>query len=175
MIPADLPNRRNIELKARYDDLSRARRLCQGIDARDAGLLVQTDTYFNVAKGRLKLREIEPKEAQLIWYSRSNHAQSRASEYVIVPVSDPTALKHILSLSLGVLTQIHKQRELLLWQNVRIHLDQVDGLGTFVEFEAVLSPIDDEASGHARIAELRKSLLIQEEDLIQGSYSDLKG
>jgi predicted adenylyl cyclase CyaB len=78
-----------------------------------------------------------------------------------------------LASSLGVLVEVRKQRKLLLWQNVRIHLDQVEGLGSFIEFEAVLSDEAPESAGHEQLAYLCKHLSIQEKDHVSGSYADL--
>src|SRR6185369_8587441 len=80
---------KNIEVKARCADLVAARRAARQIGARQQGLLLQTDTYFNVRRGRLKLREIRGERAELIWYQRPNRAAARDSDYVIVPVADP--------------------------------------------------------------------------------------
>jgi len=168
------PNR-NIELKAQCRDLKSARDLALGIGARDAGVLVQTDTYFHVANGRLKLREIESHHAELIWYDRPNHSDSRASNYHLVPIPDPALLKISLAAAVGVRGQVKKCRQLLLWRNVRIHLDDVEQLGTFIEFEAVLSDVETEAEGHERLRELSERLGIEDADRIAVSYSDLLG
>src|SRR5262245_49125252 len=119
---------RNIELKARCNDLQKAHERCRSIGAQDAGLLVQLDTYFHVPHGRLKLRQIEGAHSELISYNRSDHPQARPSDYRIVPISDPVGLKEALRAALGILIQVKKRRQLLLWENVRIHLDQVEGL-----------------------------------------------
>ena len=84
------------------------------IGASDEGWLHQTDTYFQVPQGRLKLREEGP-VAQLIFYERANETVARESRYRLVPVSDPTGLKDALSDALGVLIVVEKSRRLLLW------------------------------------------------------------
>src|SRR4051812_11145747 len=93
---------RNIELKARCQELHQARKVFLEMGAREAGVLIQTDTYFRVPNGRLKLREIESDHAELIWYDRPNYAESRTSTYFLVRVPDPTAMKLTLSAALGV-------------------------------------------------------------------------
>lgn len=128
--------RRNIELKARDPDPDRSLQVSLEIGASDKGWLYQTDTYFRVPHGRLKLRE-EGAIAQLISYERANETVARESRYRLVPVGDPAGLKDALSDALGVLVVVEKSRRLLLWQGVRIHLDEVRGLGSFIEIEVV--------------------------------------
>ena len=164
---------RNIELKARCRELRHARKVFLEMGAREAGVLIQTDTYFRVPNGRLKLREIESEHCELIWYDRPNNAESRTSTYFLVRVPDPTGMKLTLTAALGVRGQIRKRRELLLWHNVRIHLDEVDDLGNFVEFEAVMGPGEIEAMGHERLKELSQKLEITAGDCVAFSYSDL--
>ena len=168
--------RRNIELKARCPDLAAASRAARAIGARDAGLLVQTDSYFQVPRGRLKLRETDGKPAELIWYVRPNETSFRGSDYYVLPVPEPAATRAALSAALGLRGVVAKRRELMLWHNVRIHLDQVDRLGSFIEFEAVVGGDDaDEATSHQRLAELARALHVRDEDRIAVSYSDLLG
>lgn len=171
-MPLSATPRRNIELKARIDSLEAARAVCRqfaNLKAEEH----QTDTYFRCSQGRLKLRERNPEPAQLVAYSRSDAAAPRASDYWLVPVLDPAALKAALSTALGVLVVVEKEREIFLYRNVRIHLDCVTGLGEFVEFEAVLSPGDDEPAAAALVAELAQRLVVDPHDRVDRSYSDL--
>jgi adenylate cyclase, class 2 len=134
--------RRNIEFKARDPDPARSLQVSLDVGAQDEGWLHQTDTYFRVRHGRLKLRE-EGAVAQLISYERDDRALARESRYRIVAVSDPTGLRDALSAALGVLVVVEKSRRLLLWHGVRIHLDEVRSLGSFIEIEAVADPSSD--------------------------------
>ena len=165
--------RRNVELKAKYEDLEQARTLATALGARFLGVLHQRDTYFAVPKGRLKLRETEKEEAVLIWYDRPNRTDSRLSRYHLVPVQEPDWLKQTLKAALGLRTIVEKKRELYQYRNVRIHLDQVQGLGNFLEFEAVLEPQHRESHGHSLLADLRQLFEISEDDLLAQSYSEL--
>jgi adenylate cyclase class 2 len=165
--------KRNIELKARCVDLERARRAAESLGATFSGILDQCDTYFAAPHGRLKLRETAGLPAELIWYERPNDVESRASDYRLVRVDDARGLRDALTAALGGREVVRKRRELWLWENVRIHLDAVEGLGTFVEFEAVMTDGDDDAAGHAKLAKLRAALGIGEGDLIASSYADL--
>jgi len=74
---------------------------------------------------------------------------------------------------LGTTADVLKTRGLLLWRGVRIHLDDVDGLGTFVELEAVVGPAGDEAECAARVAELRVALGIEDEHVESEGYAAL--
>ena len=170
--PFDAP-RRNIELKSRCADLVRARDAALRLGATDAGVLEQTDTYFHCTTGRLKLRETTGRHAELIAYARPNHADVRASDYHVIPIESPDQLKRGLAAALGVRVVVIKRRELLLWHNVRLHLDRVEGLGSFVEFEAVLSDGEDEAAAYQRVQTLRAALELRPQDRIATSYSDL--
>jgi predicted adenylyl cyclase CyaB len=165
--------RRNLELKARYADLDLAAERAQELGARDAGLEVQTDTYFRVPTGRLKLREIEGKETFLIGYVRPDQSSARHSNYHLVPVEDPAALKAALTDTLGVRGVVAKRRRIWLWENVRIHLDEVTGLGTFIEFEAVITSPAEEAAAPGQLDRLSHLLKINANDRLAPSYADL--
>ena len=166
--------RRNLELKARCSDLATARQRALGLGAKPAGLLIQCDTYFHVPTGRLKLRTIEGETAQLICYERPDQTGTRTCSYYLAPVPDAEAMRALLAVALGVRGEVRKRRELLLWHNVRIHLDTVDGLGRFIEFEAVLGPEDDEATSIDRLHELIAALEIRDSDTLAGSYADMR-
>jgi adenylate cyclase, class 2 len=167
--------RHNLELKARHADLTAARAAAFLLGARPAGVEEQTDTYFRVPNGRLKLREIAGQPAVLIFYERPDEHSARLSGYLLVPVPDPALLKGALTAALGIRGVVHKRREILLWHNVRIHLDEVADLGTFVEFEAVLGKGAEESVAATRLEELGSALKIQAADHVAASYADLLG
>jgi adenylate cyclase class 2 len=169
------PLLKNIELKARCGDLAAAVASIQTLSLIDTGVQHQIDTYFHVPHGRLKLREIVGVRAELIWYDRSNQAISRKSEYRLTPVSHPAELKASLAAAMGVRGEVVKHRHVLLWHNVRIHLDDVQSLGTFIEFEAVMTAGEDESTAHARLKQLCEMMKIALVDYLDKSYSDLLG
>jgi predicted adenylyl cyclase CyaB len=136
---------------------------------------MQTDTYFRVPNGRLKLRRIQGLADELIWYERPDQSEARICRYVRVPVPGADLLQTALAAALGVRGEVCKRREIFLWHNVRIHLDDVTGLGFFLEFEAVLSPQDTEAAAHQHLKDLRRELAIGDSDTCDGSYADLLG
>ena len=165
--------RRNIELKARLADPAAALRIAEGLATSDLGTMRQVDTYFHCASGRLKLRERDGRAAELIAYQRGDQPQPKASDYRLVPVPDAAALQAALAAALGVRAVVSKQRRVLLWNNVRIHLDEVQLLGSFLEFEAVLADDMDDRRGHAQLAELSARFGIEPRDLESRSYVDL--
>ena len=185
---ADGRAHRNLELKARCPDLAAAHRAARRLGAADGGVLQQRDTYFRVpvgpslagsaglslagSAGRLKLREMGER-AELIFYSRDESGADRWSDYRVAPVSDPAALSTLLGAALGVRGVVAKRRHLYLWRNCRIHLDDVDSLGTFLEFE-VLSRGDQE-DDRARLSALMASFAIAPGATIPVSYADLLG
>lgn len=164
---------RNIELKARLTDLPAARKIAEALATHRLGVQHQVDTYFHARHGRLKLREIDGLAAQLVCYQRADETGPKSSDYQLVPVGNPQTLKAALRAALGVRCVVDKRREIFLVDNVRIHLDDVVGLGTFLEFEAVLGANVDDAAGHAQVDRLMQAFHIAPADLVRGSYGEL--
>jgi homotetrameric cytidine deaminase len=162
--------RRNVELKALDPDPARSLAVCRELGAEDRGMIRQRDTYFRAQEGRLKLREEQPGGAVLVQYDRPDGAQARESRYRLVPVEDAEGLREALDAALGTLVVVDKERHLLLWEGVRIHLDRVEGLGTFVELEGVAPPESDLSAERERVARLSEALEIRE--VLPDSYSD---
>ena len=170
MVAAVSAPRRNVELKALDPDPARSLAVCRELGAEDKGILRQRDTYFRTRSGRLKLREQEPGGATLIQYDRPDAAQARESRYRLTAIDEPDELRASLAAALGTLVVVDKQRHLLLWEGVRIHLDSVDGLGSFVELEGVAPPESDLSDEQEKVARLREALGIEE--VLTDSYSD---
>jgi homotetrameric cytidine deaminase len=164
--------RRNIELKASDPDPERSLAVVLGLGARDRGMMHQRDTYFRVTSGRLKLREEQPGGAMLVQYDRVDGDEARESRYRLVPVEDPRQMLAVLEASLGTLAVVEKDRRLLLWQNVRIHLDRVKDLGNFLELEGVATADSDLADELDRVTRLTEALAIPPERILRNSYSD---
>ncbi len=162
--------RRNVELKAIDPDPARSLAVCRELGAEDRGVLRQRDTYFRARSGRLKLREEEPGGAVLIQYDRPDAAQARESRYRLTRVQDPGELLASLDAALGTLVVVDKERHLFLWDGVRIHLDSVQGLGSFVELEGVAAPESDLGAEREKVARLQRELGIEE--VLTDSYSD---
>lgn len=179
----------NFELKARCADLAQARERARALATRWLGEDRQVDTYFETAPGgprgeahgagragRLKLRESSLSGAQLVVYLRPDAPRARRSDYVVIPVPEPERTRELLAALLGVRRVVRKRREIGLFENVRIHLDRVEGLGDFLELEAVW---DGDGAGEAeqarKVAFLRERLAIRDTDLVAASYEGLLG
>lgn len=163
----------NVEIKARSADPEDIRRFLTANNAEFKGLDEQSDTYFNVANGRLKLREGKI-ENNLIYYERNNQQGPKKSHFKLVRVEDATGLKEALTESLGVKVVVKKKREIYYIGNVKFHIDEVPGLGSFVEIEAgnILADLsDDELQQQCDF--YMQQFKIRPEDLIEVSYSDL--
>jgi predicted adenylyl cyclase CyaB len=165
--------RRNVELKGRDRDPARSVAVCETLGADDHGELIQRDTYFIVTTGRLKLREETNNASHLISYVRADDLEERLSRYRLIEIEDAEGLKAALMESLGTRVVVCKRRRLFLWLDVRIHLDRVDGLGAFLEFEAVAPEHPDLADERKKVKHLREAFGIEHQDLIDRSYSDL--
>ena len=170
-----MDNRRNVEIKARLQNVESARNIAARLTAEPPDELNQIDTYFHCTHGRLKLRETLGQTAQLVSYDRDDRHNAKTSHYQLVDVANPQALKAALTAALGVRCVVDKRRELYRWKNVRIHLDTVVDLGTFLEFEAVLDRNDSEDVGRAHVEYLSTQFEIGPHDLVAGSYSELLG
>ena len=162
---------RNLEFKARLDGPQAALARARALGADLYGDLRQTDTYFNAPSGRLKLRETAGHQAELIFYHRDEAGSDRASDYEIAPSREPEALRDLLAHALGVMAVVKKRRTLLTLDAARIHLDNVDGLGHFIEFEVIVG--DDEDAAKQRIDWLIRELGFDWGDCVRASYLDL--
>ncbi len=163
----------NIEIKARCLNQDAIRDILKKEGADFRGTDHQIDTYFNVSNGRLKLRE-GTIENHLIFYDRKETKGLKESSILLYDSRPGSALKEILSRSLGVLAVVDKHREIYFIGNVKFHLDRVEGLGTFAEIEAIDS---DGSISKEQLSEqcdrYMKLFDIQKDDLVAASYSDL--
>jgi predicted adenylyl cyclase CyaB len=160
------------ELKARCDELDTVRRHLARHAAHEITLR-QTDTYFAVPRGRLKLREADGRGAQLIYYERDDVASIKPSRILLAHVAEPVAVTALLAAAVGVRSRVAKRREIWRWEGVQVHLDDVEHLGTFIELEqAVASPAElPGAASHLR--NLLDALALSPDALLALSYIDL--
>jgi len=162
---------KNLELKSLCASLPRAKRIARALGAVHQGTLRQVDTYFSVRSGRLKLREIDGEKFELIYYERVNAKKSRYSDYRIVPLTEPRSARDLFRVLFGISVVVRKKRTLFLYQNARIHIDSVERLGSFIEFEVVVNRGKKQA--RAMMQFLRKEFGIDRTSLVGGSYSDM--
>ena len=163
---------RNLEAKFRLDDLRKARGRALGIGYTQHSVLLQRDTFFRCASGKLKLRE-EASRAMLIYYGRCAAEALQLSTYEIVEIVDPENFRAMLAAAVGVIAEVRKERTVLMRANVRLHLDRVEELGEFGEIEAVIPDGCDPECSRAAVDELLAALQISRETLIDLSYFEL--
>jgi adenylate cyclase, class 2 len=163
----------NIEIKARCGNAEAIRNYLLQNNADYKGTDFQTDTYFIVAHGRLKLREGNI-ENNLIYYERSNESGPKSSHFQLVKVEDAAGLKAALAKANGIKQVVKKKREIYYIDNVKFHIDEVEGLGHFMEIEAgnlSINKTKDELQRQCNF--YLEQFGIKEEDMIAVSYSDM--
>jgi adenylate cyclase, class 2 len=163
----------NFEFKAKATNISLAEENLRSLNPLFAGEDHQTDTYFNVAKGRLKLREGNIENA-LIWYQRENIDGAKQSDILLYKHEPEEALKNILIKVHGIKTIIKKRRKIYYIDNVKFHFDKVNDLGEFLEVEAIdkdntigIQKLKDQCTYYANFFK------VNEKDYVQHSYSDM--
>jgi predicted adenylyl cyclase CyaB len=164
---------RNIEIKVRVPDLQAVRPTAQQLASQSLGADEQVDRYYEVAGAqRVKLRTSRRSAPALIRYARPETANVRASDYDISPVRDGDAGLCVVPKGAPIVT-VRKRREVFLVDNVRIHLDEVDGLGTFLELEPAVDAEHDEATCRRQIGEITRALGLEPSEFLRASYADL--
>jgi predicted adenylyl cyclase CyaB len=163
----------NIEIKARIDNPASIAATAAKMAAGPPTLILQDDTFFACAAGRLKLRDFLDGTGELIFYRRANERGPKQSFYVRSPTASPETLRESLSLAYGQRGRVRKRRTLFLIGRTRLHLDEVSGLGTFLELEVVLQDEESFDQGAREANELMKTLAIGAEQLVDCAYIDL--
>jgi predicted adenylyl cyclase CyaB len=166
---------KNIELKVVIDNPNQVQKILHKIGAKLKEHLYQVDTYFNCKEGRLKTREINHKNFQLIFYNRPNTENSKISDYKIIKLNkqELKEQKSYLEKNKGIKIKVIKKRELWIYKNTRIHLDKVNNLGNFLELETVVKnqkTLQQLIIEHGQIIKL---LGLVDYPVIGQSYSDL--
>jgi adenylate cyclase class 2 len=162
-----------IEFKAYCKNKEKIREILLSIGAESNGIDHQTDTYFHSKSGKLKLREGDI-ENNLIHYIREDKKGAKESQVNTYPTTPNSTLKEILEKTIGTASIVVKTREIYLINNVKFHIDTVNGLGDFIKIEAM------DTDGSIPVEKLQeqcnyyiKTLEINAKDLISESYSDL--
>lgn len=164
---------RNIECKIPCSDTSEVERRACDLGASFQWRRCQRDTYFPVPSGRLKLREVEGKWGEVIFYRRADTSGARESLYRITPEPDPEGMRALLASALGVIVTVTKTRTLYLLGSTRLHIDEVEELGSFVEIEDVVSGNAEEDDSNRRVEELAGRLGLDVSHSVPVSYADL--
>nr|XP_012148620.1 PREDICTED: uncharacterized protein LOC100875650 isoform X3 [Megachile rotundata] len=133
---------RNIEIKAKITNLSYTVSRIKQLTDTYCTVIKQHDTFFKVAEGRLKLRRFENGSGELIYYKRSNILGPKLCNYekAALEANACVEIKNILSASNGCIGTVEKTRQLYMVGQTRIHVDDVEGLGNFLELEISLVP-----------------------------------
>jgi len=163
----------NIEIKARLHDPEKTEAIVRQIADGEAEVIEQDDVFYSTPRGRLKLRTLAPDQGELIHYDRPDEVGPSSCEYTIANTSDPTALDTILCMTLGARGRIRKTRKLYMAGRTRIHLDDVEHLGHFLELEVVLNDNESPEAAQSEASALIKKLDIRDEDLVEYAYIDL--
>jgi predicted adenylyl cyclase CyaB len=164
---------RNVEIKARLTSRDELLRLITQLAHLPSEHFQQTDVFFAVPRGRLKLRRIASNRGELIQYERDDVSGPKLSSYSIVHTSEPAALEAALTAVFDVIGTVRKQRVVFHHGQTRVHLDEVEGLGEFVELEVVLRDGQSEQEGASIAQKIMAELGIGPERLITGAYIDL--
>ena len=163
----------NIEIKARARNFEEIRRRAEDLSDTPVEVIPQEDTFFNTPQGRLKLRLLGEVKGQLIYYTRPDQEGPKRSDYHISYTSDPANLKRVLELAYGIRGVVRKTRYLYLVGQTRVHLDDVEGLGKFMELEVVMQEGQSDAEGQAIAEGLMADLGLEKTDLLEGAYMDI--
>lgn len=163
----------NVEYKAELRDLELAGSICRALKAKYVGRFEQTDTYYRVTDARLKKRETVGHPTEYIFYHRADDSRPKISRYVIY--TEIEARERFGRSPMPVWVVVKKKRDLYMLENIRIHLDQVEGLGNFIEFEALVSPRRNTSKCQAALVKLREEFAGVMGEPISTSYSDMLG
>ena len=165
---------KNIELKVKVPNFHKVIKLLKKLGAKRQHSLEQIDTYFHSPCGRLKTREINQQSQELIYYQRPDLRESKISTYKVITLN-PAELELTKNI-LGRLYQkwiiVKKNRDLWLFKHTRVHLDNVQKLGYFIELETVANEIDIRSARREHNAIIRELQLLHFKR-ISHSYSDL--
>ncbi len=163
----------NVEIKARCQDPDRVRAILKKKNADFKGVDRQTDTYFRIPEGRLKLRRGNI-ENSLIFYNRPDQPGPKQARVSLATVPQDSPVEQVLTRALGVLVTVEKEREIYFIENVKFHIDNVRSLGSFVEIEAIdADQTIPKADLLNQCTQYMKLLAIKKQDLINCSYSDM--
>ncbi|XP_020909855.1 uncharacterized protein LOC110247732 [Exaiptasia diaphana] len=163
----------NVEIKARVHDLLELKARAKTLSGDTGTIIEQEDTFFDVPNGRLKLRCLKGRPSQLIYYERPDASGPKLSNYYIAETNQPKEMVVTLKHALGIKGVVKKKRVLYLIGQTRVHVDQVEGLGDFMELEVVLEEGQTTEYGQQIADVLMKKLGIDKGDLVTGAYMDL--
>ena len=163
----------NIEIKARVDDVEPLRKRIEALTHSEPEIIRQRDVFYKTQNGRLKLRYFDDDSAELIYYERTNASGASRSDYQRVQIPQPVETHEILTKIMKVRGIVEKIRMLYYIDQTRVHLDQVEHLGNFLELEVVLRAEQSEQEGEQIAEAVCEKLGIREKNFIDVAYIDL--
>ena len=161
---------KNFEIKCRIRNLSEIKKILVSDRSYKYSIEKQKDIYYKVKSGRLKLRIINEKNSDLIYYNRKEKNRERVSNFVISSTINFKELNFIMTKQFEVMVIVNKKREIFVKDNIRIHLDTVNKLGNFLEIEIMFKDLN---KAKKMMSELKDMLNLNTKDFIKSSYSDL--
>ena len=164
---------RNVEIKARVEDLELLRERLAKLATAGPALISQDDTYFRCDNGRLTLRQFSDGNGELIFYTRNAKAGSDESSFSKSPAPQPDSLRDLLSNAYGQIGRVKKMRTLFFIERTRVHVDWVQDLGSFVEIQTEIAEGEPTSNGEMITEMLMEKLGVPLESLIHESYLDL--
>ncbi|MES2933808.1 MAG: class IV adenylate cyclase [Pseudomonadota bacterium] len=164
---------RNIEIKAHIASVEALLPIAAALADQGPTEILQDDTFFTCANGRLKLRMFSQSEGELIFYRRADQHGPKESFFLRSPTSTPDTLRESLSLAYGQAGRVQKQRALFMAGRTRIHLDRVTGLGDFLELEVMLQDGESSEIGVREAHALMARLGVEPSQLVADAYVDL--
>lgn len=166
---------KNVEFKAELRDPQIARAAARSLGAHLVATLEQTDTYYRTFSGRLKKRETlnggEADPVEYIHYERDNRTRPKISAFRIM--TEDEFRERFGAAPLPEWVVVRKTRTVYIKEHARIHLDEVEGLGWFIEFEVLVSKNNNLARAHETVADLRAAFAPTLGEPISVGYSDL--
>jgi adenylate cyclase len=164
---------KNLEIKLQLDQTT-LNNLVVHLKPYYSETLIQTDTYFVTKQGRLKLREENGKKAYLIRYQRPDLEEPKESDYLFYSVDNVTLFLSVLGDSLREELKVKKRRALYFPKpHLRVHLDQVENLGDFLEIEIILSEEVPLSTAETEMRELQQELQLLNLKKIDCGYREL--
>lgn len=164
-----------LEFKAELRNPDVARAVCRTIGAQNVGVVHQVDTYFRIPQGRYKKRESviegQKQAIQYIYYDRTDRTMPKLNHYTLY--TEQQAMQRFGLNPMPIAAVVRKRREMYRLDAITIHLDEVEGLGRFIEFESVVTPDHNVAAGHEIIADLRKAFESAMGEPLSPGYLDL--
>ena len=161
---------RNLELKIKIDDYEKTFAKAKELGAEEFAFLIQKDVYYQTNKGLLKLR-IMPEHSEFIFYNRNEAGGERWSDYHLLKIENEQNPEEFFNRIFEIVTVVEKERKVLMYDNTRIHLDKVKGLGEFLELETIVNGTLENAIG--RFNFLVAQLNLDTTRQIKKSYKDL--